>query len=181
PFILYVGGYGLRKNVKALINAFYLLKKEENYPYQLVLPGKRNRDFDALDQMIEILKLQNDVVFTDHIPVSEMPYFYNAAEVMVYPSIYEGFGLPPLEAMACGTPVIAAKTSSLPEILGDAALWFDPFHTVNLAEQIHRLTASKTLQDLYRQKGLQKAQTYSWKKTAQETASYFREILTVHS
>ena len=160
-----------------MINAFYLLKKEEDYPFRLVLPGKRNRDFDALDQIVEVLKLQEDVIFTDHIPVSEMPYFYNAAEIMVYPSIYEGFGLPPLEAMACGTPVIAAKTSSLPEVLGDAALWFDPFHTVNLAEQIHRLTFSTALREHYRKRGLQKAQTYSWEKTACETAAFFEEIL----
>lgn len=175
-YILYVGGFGMRKNVKALISAFYLLKREEDIPLKLVLPGKRNRDFDALDQLTEALNLHEDVIFPDYVPVSDLPYFYNGATMMVYPSIYEGFGLPPLESMACGTPVIAAKTSSLPEILDSSVLWFDPFDTVDLAEQIHRLWASETLRKRIAKQGKEKADSYSWQKTAEETADVLRSV-----
>ncbi|MBR5328644.1 MAG: glycosyltransferase family 4 protein [Firmicutes bacterium] len=175
-YILYVGGFGIRKNVKALINAFYLLRQEENIPLKLVLPGKRSRDFDALDQLTEALQIKDDVIFTDYVPVSDLPYFYNGALMMVYPSIYEGFGLPPLEAMACTTPVIAAKTSSLPEILGNNVLWFDPFDTVELAEQIRRLWVSETLRKRMAKMGKEKADSYSWQETAKQTAKVFRSI-----
>lgn len=175
-YILYVGGFGIRKNVKALINAFYLLKKEEAFPLKLVLPGKRNRDHDGLDALAEALQIQDDVIFPDYVPVADLPYFYNGATMMIYPSIYEGFGLPPLEAMACGTPVIAARTSSLPEILGNSVLWFDPFDTANLAEQIHRLWSSETLRSRIAKLGKEKAASYTWQKTAKETAKVLCSI-----
>ncbi|MBQ2763489.1 MAG: glycosyltransferase family 4 protein [Firmicutes bacterium] len=176
-YILYVGGFGIRKNVKALINAFYLLKREEAFPLKLVLPGKRNRDHDGLDALVEALQIEKDVIFPDYVPVADLPYFYNGAAMMVYPSIYEGFGLPPLEAMACGTPVIAAKTSSLPEILGSAALWCNPFDTTDIAGQMHRLYVSPTLRSHLSQKGKEKAASYTWQKAAVETADFFRKIL----
>lgn len=177
-YILYVGGFGIRKNVKALINAFYLLKREEQISLKLVLPGRRNRDHDGLDALTETLNLQNDVIFPDQVPVSHLPYFYNGATMMVYPSIYEGFGLPPLESMACGTPVIAARTSSLPEVLGNSALWFNPFDTVNLAEQIHRLWSSETLRKCITKQGKEKAASYTWQKAAKETAEVLYSIET---
>ena len=176
-YILYVGGFGIRKNIKALINAFYLLKKEDHLPLRLVLPGKRNRDFDAMDQLAEALGLKDEIIFPDYVPVEDLPWFYNGAMMMVYPSFYEGFGLPPLEAMACGTPVIAAKTSSLPEILGSAALWCNPFDTTDIAGQMHRLYVSPTLRSHLSQKGKEKAASYTWQKAAVETADFFQKIL----
>lgn len=175
-YILYIGGFGIRKNVKALINAFYLLKKEEHLPLQLVLPGKRNRDFDALDQLAAALGLEEDIIFPDYVPVNDLPYFYNGAMMMVYPSFYEGFGLPPLEAMACGTPVIAAKTSSLPEILGDAVVWCNPLDATDIAANIHRLYVSSALRRRLSQRGTEKAASYSWQKTAKETADFLKSI-----
>lgn len=176
-YILYVGGFSIRKNVKALINAVSLLKKEDHFPYRLVLPGKRNRDFDQLDALIEALGLAGDVIFTDYVPVSELPYFYSAATVMVYPSLYEGFGLPPLEAMACGTAVLSSRATSLPEVLGDAALYFDPMNSMELAEQLHRLTSSKTLRKVMIKKGFAKAASYDWEQTARESLDFFHTIL----
>lgn len=175
-YILYLGGFGIRKNVKALINGFYLLKKDTDFPLKLVLPGKRNRDFDALDILIDALGIREDVIFPDYIPVAELPCFYSGAMMMVYPSIYEGFGLPPLEAMACGTPVIAAGTSALPEILGDAALWCDPFDTVDIAEQIHRLWTSESLRREMQKKGREKAASYQWQKAAEETMKLWQSL-----
>lgn len=175
-YILYVGGFGIRKNVKALINAFYILKKEEDFPFRLVLPGKRNRDFDQLDALTESLGLSEDVIFPDYVPVSELPYFYSGATAMVYPSLYEGFGLPPLEAMASGTPVLSSRASSLPEVLGDAAIYFDALNSVELAEQIHRLVSSRTLRKILMQKGIEKAASYRWEKTAAETLAFFDQV-----
>lgn len=175
-YILYVGGFGIRKNVKALINAFYLLKKDTEFPLKLVLPGRRNRDFDALDHLAEALRLQDDIIFPDYVPVADLPYFYSGATMMIYPSFYEGFGLPPLEAMACDTPVIAAKTSALPEILGEAALWCNPFDTVDIAEQMHRLWSSESLRLRMRKKGKEKAASYQWQKAAEETARVWQSL-----
>ena len=176
-YILYVGGFGLRKNVKALINAYYLLKKEENIPYALVLPGKRNHDFDALDSLTEALQISDSVIFTDKVPTADLPYFYNGAAVMVYPSLYEGFGLPPLEAMACGTPVIAAKTSSLPEVLADNVLWFDPFDSTDLASQLYALLTKKELRQLLGAKGQKRTAQFQWKKAAAQTEKVFLSCL----
>lgn len=176
-YILYVGGFGLRKNVKALINAYYLLKKEENIPHALVLPGKRNHDFDALDSLTEALQISDSVIFTDKIPTGELPYFYNGATVMVYPSLYEGFGLPPLEAMACGTPVVAAKTSSLPEVLGDSPLWFNPLNSTDLASQLYTLLSEKEHRHQRIEKGKKQASLYQWEKTAKCTEKVFRNCL----
>lgn len=175
-YILYIGGFGIRKNVKALINAFYLLKRDINIPLKLILPGKQNHDFDALDILAETLHLQEDIIFPDYVPVADLPYFYSGATMMVYPSIYEGFGLPPLEAMACNTPVVAAKTSALPEILGDAALWCNPFDTVNIAEQIHHLWSSESLRTRMKKKGTEKAASYQWQKAAKETAKVWKML-----
>lgn len=175
-YILYVGGFGIRKNVKALINAVYLLKKEAPFPFRLVLPGKRNRDFDQLDALTESLGLTDDVIFPDYVPVSDLPYFYSGATAMVYPSLYEGFGLPPLEAMASGTPVLSSRATSLPEVLGDAVLYFDPYNSLELAEQLHRLISSRSLRKMLVQKGLQKAAGYRWEKTAAETLAFFDQV-----
>ena len=161
-YIIYVGGYGIRKNVKALLVALSLLKHEENHRIQLVLPGKRHRDFDQLEQLAEALKIGDRVVFPGFLPVEELPYFYGGAELMIYPSMYEGFGLPPLEAMAMGIPVLAAKSSSLPEVLGDAAVYFDPLDSLELAEYIHALLRCEGKRRLMGEQGLARAKEFSW-------------------
>ncbi len=176
-YILYVGGFGIRKNVKALVNAVYLLKKDASFPFRLVLPGKRNRDFDQLDALTESLGLTDDVIFPDYVPVADLPYFYSGATAMVYPSLYEGFGLPPLEAMASGTPVLSSRATSLPEVLGDAVLYFDPYNSLELAKQLHRLVSSRSLRKMLVQKGLQKTAGYRWENTAAETLAYVHRVL----
>ena len=141
------------------------------------MPGKRNHDFDALDSLTEALQISDSVIFTDKVPTADLPYFYNGAAVMVYPSLYEGFGLPPLEAMACGTPVIAAKTSSLPEVLADNVLWFDPFDSTDLASQLYALLTKKELRQLLGAKGQKRTAQFQWKKAAAQTEKVFLSCL----
>ncbi|MFK4997352.1 glycosyltransferase family 4 protein [Bacillus sp. N9] len=125
-YLLYIGGLSYRKNVEGLIKAFWYIQKDIPEDYQLVIVGKRDRSFKKLVTLIETLHLRDKVVFTDYVPVPDLPYLYNAADLFVYPSHYEGFGLPPLEAMACGTPVIASNKTSIPEVTGDAAILVNP-------------------------------------------------------
>ncbi len=176
PYLLYIGGFSMRKNVKGLINAFALLKKEENFPYLLVLPGKRHREFDQLDSLIEALGVEDSVCFPGYIPGRDLPFFYGGAELMVYPSFYEGFGLPPLEAMAMGIPVLAANTSSLPEVLGDAAAYFNPYVSHSLAERIAFLIDHEETRQNMSGRSLAKAAEYGWDKTAQRTYDVYRRI-----
>lgn len=175
-YILYVGGFGLRKNVKSLLLGYYLLKKEENISWHLVLPGKRSGEFERLDAMVEALELKDFVHFCGYVPVTDLPWFYNGASVMVYPSLYEGFGLPPLEAMATGCPVVAAKASSLPEVLGDAPIYFDPLNSVALAEALWSIYSNPENRKNYSEHSLAQAKKFSWEKTVEETKNFFQTI-----
>ena len=143
----------------------------------LVLPGKRGRESDELEQLLEALQIRDKVIFPGYLNPETLCCFYNGAAITVYPSICEGFGLPPLEAMACGTPVIAARSSSLPEVLGDAALYFNPFDSMELATQLHRVSTSAVLRHNLTEKGLKKAADYSWEKVAAATLSVYTDIL----
>lgn len=173
-YFLYVGGYGIRKNVKALILAYHLLKREHNVSWRLLLPGKQGGEFERLTTLVDALGLNGDVIFPGYIPVKDMPYFYAAAEVMVYPSIYEGFGLPPLEAMAMGVPVISSDRSSLPEVLGSAPLYFDPFDTIALAEKMFTLYDNEAKAKELSRRSLQRAALFSWTKNAQQTKEFWQ-------
>lgn len=175
-YFLYVGGYGVRKNVKALILGYHLLKRESNIGWKLVLPGKASGEFERLSTLIEALSLEDDVVFPGYIPVEDMPYFYAAAGVMVYPSLYEGFGLPPLEAMAMGVPVIASDRSSLPEVLGTAPLYFDPLDTVELAEKMYLLYNNEAKAVELSRRSLNHAAGFSWTKNSEDTLAFWHQI-----
>ncbi|MEE0776036.1 MAG: glycosyltransferase family 1 protein [Bacillota bacterium] len=175
-YLIYVGGYGIRKNVKALLVALSLLKKENDINVKLVLPGKRHRDFDQLEQLAEALGIADRVVFPGFVPVEELPYFYGGAQLMVYPSLYEGFGLPPLEAMAMGIPVLAARSSSLGEVLGDAAVYFNPLDSCELASYLYALLNCDGKRRIMGEQGLARSKEYSWQKTAQETVDFWEHI-----
>jgi glycosyltransferase involved in cell wall biosynthesis len=126
PFILYVGNLAKHKNIPMLIEAFYKIKKK-NIECKLVIAGKKEWEYKEIFETVDKLNLQNNVVFTGYVLDEDLPALYNAADLFVYPSLYEGFGLPPLEAMACGTPVITSNTSSLPEVVGNAGIMVDPY------------------------------------------------------
>lgn len=121
--------------------------------------------------------LQNDVIFTGYISDGDLPALYNAADLFVYPSLYEGFGLPPLEAMACGCPVITSNTSSLHEVVGDAGIMVDPYDVDRLADAMHKVLSNDGLREDMIKKGLERAEMFSWEKTARETLKVYEEVI----
>jgi len=176
-YILYVGGFGPRKNVRGLLVAFAKVCREIPGDYLLVCPGNWQREGNCSDELIAALGLTERVIFPGYVPVNHLPWFYSGAELFVYPSFYEGFGLPVLEAMACGTPVVASTTSSLPEVAGNAALLIDPHDTHHLAEAMYEVLTDKALAADLSAKGLTRSADFSWQKTAMETAQVYQDIL----
>ena len=173
-FLLFVGTLEPRKNVLGLIEAYAQLPKDRP---PLMLVGGKGWLYDEVFALIAARDLTSEVHFVGYVPAEDLPWWYNAAEVFVYPSLYEGFGLPPLEAMACGTPVITAHASSLPEVVGQAALLVDPNDPQMLAQAIARVLTDRGLQDHLRTAGLARASAFSWTQTARHTAQSYRRAL----
>lgn len=164
-FILFLGTIEPRKNVETLIDAFQILKKQAGFDYSLVLAGKLGWKTNEIRKKIATL---DDIIMTGFIPEEEKPYIYNLASLFVYPSYYEGFGFPPLEAMACGVPVITSCNSSLTEICADAAMYVEPHNINDLVFAIQKILQPETVK-YYRNKGPERAKTFSWNKTAADT------------
>ncbi|MBW9221790.1 glycosyltransferase family 4 protein [Methanothermococcus sp. SCGC AD-155-C09] len=180
PFILYTGGLAPNKNVERLIYAFYKLKKQLP-KYKLIITGIKRYKYKSIFETIDKLNLQKDVIFTGYVPDEDLPGLYNAADLFVYPSIYEGFGLPPLEAMACGTPVITSNTSSLPEVVGNAGIIIDPYDVDRLSRAMYEVLSNDGLREELRKKGLKRAKLFNWRKTAEETLKVYREIYNINN
>jgi glycosyltransferase involved in cell wall biosynthesis len=121
--------------------------------------------------------LEEEVFFPGYIPREELPLWYNAADIFVYPSLYEGFGLPVLEAMACGTPVVASNTSSLPEVVGESGLLVDPADAEGMAEAMRRVLSDRDLREALRTTGLARAKTFTWRRAAKETVAVYDRAL----
>lgn len=175
-YLLYIGGLSDRKNVKSLILAFWKIQKDIPQDYKLVIVGKRERSFNKLIKLIETLNLEDKIIFTDFVPVPHMPYLYNAADLFVYPSLYEGFGLPPLEAMACGTPVIASNLTSIPEVTGDAAVLINPNDDLSLASVIEKVLNNPEQLEQMSIDGLKQASKFSWETCARETLGVYEKL-----
>lgn len=177
-FLLYVGTIEPRKNLERLIEAYYVYKREEpNSELKLVLAGGKGWLYEGICTRVQELHLEQDIVFTGYVDGEDLPFLYNMAIAFVYPSLYEGFGLPPLEAMSCGTPVISSNTSSIPEVVGEAGILIDPYKVNDLAAAIYKVAGSVSLQDELSRKGLERAQLFSWKKCAEETFQVYRECM----
>lgn len=168
-FILYVGGFSPRKNITGLIQAFSLIKPKLSKPLKLVILGKKGRSYYDYRDIAYNLGLKEDVIFTGYVPLNELPLFYNAADIFAYPSFYEGFGLPPLEAMACGTPVVTSSVTSIPEVLGEDALYINPKDIYDIGNKLLLLHEDRELHLEMTLRGLKRSSMYSWKKTAIET------------
>ncbi len=176
-FILYVGTIEPRKNIVRLLRAFARAKRDAGLPHRLVLVGARGWKYEEVDRVIEEEGIAREVVFTGYVPQEELASCYRAADLFVYPSLYEGFGLPPLEAMACGTPVVTSNTSSLPEVVGDAALLVDPEDEQALAGAIVRALTDHSLRERMTARGVAQAARFSWARAARETTALYREVL----
>jgi glycosyltransferase involved in cell wall biosynthesis len=178
PFIYYVGGLDARKNVAMLIRAFGRLRRAAGPPATLAIAGRAlgadRRLFPDLDALIAAERLADCVRRID-VPHDDGPLLYNAATAFAFPSRYEGFGLPPLEAMACGTPTVVAASSSLPEVVGDAALRVPPDDVGGWAAALWRLLADGALREDLRRRGLERARRFSYERVAQETLAVYRQ------
>ncbi|WP_370831656.1 glycosyltransferase family 4 protein [Clostridium sp.] len=176
PFILYIGGFSTRKNVKELIIAFNKIKKSLKKDYKLVLCGSIKDEGVKLQNLCKELLIDDKIIFTGFIPDDELPLFYNAAELFIYPSLYEGFGLPPLEAMSCATPVITSNLTSIPEVTKDCAILIDPFNKDELASSILNLLNSESLLQEYSQKGYKNSLDFTWRNTAIATLKAYEHV-----
>ena len=176
PYILYVGTIEPRKNIQVLIEAYYFLKRE-GFPHKLVLAGKIGSYSHDIIRKICSLDLENDIIILDFISLDLLVKLYQNADVFVYPSLYEGFGFPPLEAMACGCPVIVSDSSSLPEVVGDAGILVPPNDVQGFFHAIKSFLQDDSLRNEYVRKGLMRAALFDWQKTADNTWEVYKEVM----
>lgn len=178
-FILYVGGYSPRKNIIGIMEAFSLLNKNLKKDLKIVITGRKGLSYERYRDRAIQLGISNCVIFTDFIPLEDLPLFYNASEFLIYPSFYEGFGLPPLEAMACGTPVIASNVTSVPEVCKNSAILVNPNDVDELSYSIERVLTDSFLKLTMIERGLNTSNKYSWKNTALDTIKAYKNIINI--
>jgi glycosyltransferase involved in cell wall biosynthesis len=172
-FILYLGTLEPRKNVEGLIRAFDLAETD----IDLVIAGGRGWMYDRIFRAAEQAKKRERIRFLGYVDEWDKPALYSAAEAFAYPSFYEGFGMPALEAMACGTPVIASHASSLGEVVGDAGLLINPAKPEEIAYAIDGLMSDSALRERFRAKGMERSESFSWEKGAKELESAFMDAV----
>ena len=166
PYVFFVGTLRRKKNLKVLLDAFMLLSDSECREHMLILAGIRGDGGREIEEAARSPELRGRVHILGYVSDEELVDLYGHAKVMVYPSLFEGFGLPPLEAMACGTPVIASRGGAIPEVVGDAALLFSPDQPRELAEALARLLRDRELRCDLRERGLRHAERFSWERAA---------------
>ena len=174
--ILNVGTLEPRKNLNTLISAFKKLKEKGLEDCKLVIAGDKGWLYKQIFKKIEDNDLENEVLFLGIIRDEDMPMLYNCAEMFIYPSLYEGFGLPPLEAMACGIPIITSNTSSLPEVVGNAGIMVDPVDVNSLSEAMYNVLGDKELRRQMSKDGLKRAKLFSWDETAKKIIGIYDEL-----
>lgn len=174
-FILSVGGLHPIKNIPRLLKAYHLARKD-GLEHKLVMVGGAIDRAEEIFQIITNLGLEDHVIFTGVVSNDDLVGLYNAADLFLYPCIYAGFGLPPLEAMACGTPVITSCSSSLPEIVGDAAKLINPYDPEKLADAINMILSDDETIKTLTKKGLKRAEMFNWRKTAWETLKVYKDV-----
>ena len=176
PFILSVGTLEPRKNLKNMLEAFHILKKKGQFEGQFVVVGMKGWMSEDLEHWIEDWKLTNDVIFLGYVSTDGLRYLYNKAQVFLYPSFYEGFGFPIVEAFYCGAPVVTSNVSSCPEIASDAALTVDPSKSEEIAESAATIMADQNLRQTLREKGFRRAMDFNFRKTAEKTLNVYQEV-----
>jgi glycosyltransferase involved in cell wall biosynthesis len=176
PYILYAGTLEPRKNIVGLLDAYEALAPDLRGRFQLVLVGGKGwLDADIERRLGELSELA--IVTTGYVPDADLPALYSGASLFVYPSFYEGFGMPPLEAMACGTPVITGNSSSLPEVVGEAAIKIPAGDTRALSDSIERVLGAPSLAAAMRERGLRQSQSFTWERSAELLLGLIRELL----
>ena len=168
-YILYLGRGDQRKNIQGLIKAFRILKQKHSIPHKLILAGPNIGYRITRD-------IKNDVICTGYVNEERKWQLLKTADVFVFPSFYEGFGIPVLEAQAVGTPVACSSTSSMPEVVGDSALFFNPYRPAEIAETIHKVLSNENLRNELIKKGYENVQHFSWLKCAEETLKVISNV-----
>ena len=162
-FVLYVGNFNPRKNLERLIRAFDSAK-EKGIPHQLVIAGEQGWKFNR-DAALRGIRHCKNILFIGYVPDAEMPALYSAADLFVFPSLYEGFGIPVIEAQSCGTPALTSNGSAMPEVCGESAVFVDPYDADSIAEGILSILRDPKLAASLREKGMENVQRFSWKKS----------------
>jgi glycosyltransferase involved in cell wall biosynthesis len=175
-FVLYAGTIKPHKNLVRLIEAFAALRKGEFEELKLLIIGDEISKLPALRRAVHSHKLHKHVRFLGFLPDETLAALYRLAAVFVFPSLYEGFGLPPLEAMASGTPVVTSNVSSLPEVAGDAAILVDPYDVSSIVDGVRRVLTDPVLADELRRKGLARARDFSWDRSVARTHDIYRLV-----
>ena len=173
PYLLMVGTLEPRKNHALAFRALAQLKAE-GWPHCLVAVGGGGWLFDAVQRQVESLQLSDDVIFAGHVADADLPALYSGADCFLMPSLYEGFGIPVLEAMACGAPVVCSKVSSLPEVAGEAARFIEPLTAEGLADAVRQVLSNPKMADKMLSDGMRQAGRYRWQRAADETVQVYR-------
>jgi glycosyltransferase involved in cell wall biosynthesis len=179
PFVLYTGNIKPHKNLERLIEAFNVLRQSPHLKHvQLLIIGDEISKYASLRRAVHRYKLHKHVRFFGFVSDQTLAALYRLADVFVFPSLYEGFGLPPLEAMASGTPVITSNVSSLPEVVGDAALMIDPYDSSAIADALRRVLTDAALRADLRARGFDRARSFSWERSIRRVREIYDEVLT---
>ncbi len=166
-YILYLGAIHPRKNITRMLQAFEKFKTQNQSSLKFLIAGKKMWWTDEMEAQLKTMNFASDVIFTGHVPQTELPEIYSAAECLVYISYFEGFGIPMIESMKSGTPVLASSTSCLPEIAENAALFVDPYSVDDISKKLHIILTDKGISQSLVEKGLQRASYFTWDRTAE--------------
>jgi glycosyltransferase involved in cell wall biosynthesis len=181
PYFLFSGRWEHRKNIIRTLEAFALFKRTTPSEHKLVLTGDNTWTAGEVAQTISRLGIQDAITNLGNTPWTDLPYLYCGATALMYASLWEGFGLPIVESMACGTPVITSNVTAMPETAGDAALLVDPNSTEDIANAMHRMISDGNLRNVLREKGLQRAPLFTWDETVRRTLQLYTEVATTSS
>jgi glycosyltransferase involved in cell wall biosynthesis len=175
-YLLFVGTFEPRKNLPGLLESYQLLRAKMSDVPPLVIVGRRGWLYEPIFQKVEDLKLRDRIIWIEDIPFADLPAIYNGATVLALPSFYEGFGFPPLEAMACGIPTVVSDRGSLPEVVGDTGLMINPDRADELAEALYRALTDNTFRQQSAEAGIARAATFTWQHTAEIVLSVYRSL-----
>lgn len=176
PYILYIGGFSSRKNVLGLINSFSSIYKDLNKPYKLLLVGSIKDEGEKLLNFVKDKNLQDKIIFCGYLDDEFLPILYSGCDAFVYPSLYEGFGLPPLEAMSCKAPVITSNLTSIPEVTGDNAILINPYKDDDLKNALVRVLNDENLKVTLGEEGYSRSLKFTWRNTAENTLKAYNAI-----
>jgi glycosyltransferase involved in cell wall biosynthesis len=176
PFIFYIGRLEKKKNIAALVEAYALARQNYNLRHKLYLIGDASFGYDEIKYLINEFRLVNEVVATGWVEERHIPYIFAGADAFIFPTKYEGFGIPLLQAMGSGTPIVASAVAAIPEIAGDAALLFNPNDVNDMSEKIAEIVQSETLRAKLKVAGLKRVKQFSWEKCARETLNILENL-----